>query len=434
MTLKKLDDSKYSTATRLVHGKSLAQEWDYSHHVVPPITTSTTFRLDSVERGAAGFKALSEDPVDPDLPPIYIYDRIGEPNNDMLESRLAVAEGGETAVTFATGMAAILAAVSFALNPDSEIVANRTIYGCTYSLFASWFNHYGIKTTFVDLNNEEEFRKSIKEQTRVVFLESPCNPSLELLDLNKICSIVKEINKDREESRKILTVMDNTLATPFCQRPLSFGIDLVVHSMTKAISGFGTDMGGCIVTRKSFRKPLILFRKDFGSSLSSRVAWHILAYGLPTLSLRMSKQQENAIQVAEFLEAHSATELVSYPGLVSFKDVDLAKTQMRDYKGEFAPGSMIYFVLKGESPEDVKERGRKMMNYIADNSYTITLAVSLGQLRTLIEHPGSMTHAAYPAELQLENGINPGGIRLSIGIEEVDDIISDLDQALKNIE
>ena len=261
-------------------------------------------------------------------------------------------------------------------------------------------------------------------------LSRPQTPTLELLDLEAISKLVKEINETRPEDKQIITVMDNTFATPFCQRPGNFGIDVVLHSLTKGLCGFGTEMGGAVVTDKKYRDDLIVFRKDFGGVLSPDTAWSILVYGLSTLPIRVKKQQENALAVAKYLEEHSAVEQVFYPGLPSFPQYDIAKRMLKDYDGNFAPGMMLYFVLKGDNLEDSKKRGEKMMDYVAENSYAVTLAVSLGQTRTLIEHPGSMTHAAYPAEEQLKIGIHPGGIRLALGIEEAGDIIKDLDAAL----
>lgn len=430
MTIKKLDDSKYNLPTRLIHGKSYSPEWEYTHHVVPPLTTSSTFRLDSAKRGAQGFSEIGNRIVGADSNPIYVYDRMGEPNVDMLQHALAVAEGGEVCVTFASGMGAVHAASSFALNKNSEVIAHRTLYGCTYSLFTNWFPKCGFPVHFVDFVNPLAHTPHINDNTRVIYLESPVNPTLELLDLEAIVKSVKEINKTRSDDKKIITVIDNTFATPFCQRPLELGIDVVLHSLTKGISGFGVDMGGAVITRKEFWGPLIVARKDFGATLSPHVAWNVQIFGLSTLPLRLPKQQANAQAVAEFLEKHPLVEYVNYPGLPSFKQHDLAKRMMKDYNGNFAPGTVLYFALKGNTPSHSKDRGESMMDFIAENAYAVTLAVSLGQIRTLIEHPGSMTHSAYPAEEQMSKGMHPGGIRLAVGLEDASDIIKDLTDAL----
>lgn len=422
------DNSRtYSKATQLIHGRPNIVEWDYSHHVVPPITASTSFRLGSAERGAEGFGIVGERMSGDSKSPIYVYDRMGEPTVDMLQQQLATAEGGEVAVAFSTGMGAVSGALLAALKPGGHIVSHQTIYGCTYTLFEQWLKRFGYHVTYVDLTEPQNLAKAIQSNTSVVYLESPANPSLGLLNVPALTNIVKAANRGRKE--KITSIIDNTFATPFCQRPLEMGVDMVVQSVTKGISGFGVDMGGAVVTARRFWSSLINYRKDFGAVLAPEVAWRIMVFGLSTLWLRMPKQQANAMKVARFLESHRAVDRVHYPGLESFPQHALAKKIMRDVNGEFAPGSMLYFVLKGE-PKEALARGKRLINYIGKNSYCVTLAVSLGQIKTLIEHPGSMTHAAIPAAHQVSAGIDPGGIRLSVGIEDADDIIRDLKEAL----
>lgn len=431
MTLKKLEDRTYSTPTRLIYGESFTSTWDYAFHVVPPITASSTFRLESANRGAEGFEAIGkarEGVVDP----IYVYDRMGEPNNNMLQQSLAIAEQAECAVTFATGMAAVHAALTFALNAGSEIIAHRTLYGCTYSLLTQWMPKFGMKVHFADLRDPTKIEELANDNTKVVYIESPVNPSLELIDIRAVAAAVARINQNRAPERRVLSIIDNTFCTPWGQRPFPLGIDIVVHSLTKGISGFGVEMGGAVITRKEFYGPLILHRKDFGGTLAPQTAWNIMTHGLPTLPLRMPKQQQNAYDVSKFLESHPLVETVRYPGLASFPQYTLARKQMVDYYGDFAPGFMVYFILKGSTPEESRARGMKMMDYIADNAYAITLAVSLGQIRTLIEHPGSMTHSAYSAAEQVSRGLDPGGIRLAVGIEHSQDIIRDLESALEH--
>jgi cystathionine beta-lyase/cystathionine gamma-synthase len=207
---------------------------------------------------------------------------------------------------------------------------------------------------------------------------------------------------------------------------------MVVYSLTKNIGGFGTDMGGAVLTRSEFRNLLMLYRKDFGGVLSSKSAWAILVYGLPTLAARLANQQKTALKVAEFLENHPKVSMVRYPGLASFPQAELAKSQMTSYDGKFAPGSILYFVLK-EQGGTKNMAAEKFIDYVADHSYTITLAVSLGQIKTLIENPYSMTHSALPPEMKKAMGIEPGGIRLSIGLEDWHDIIEDLRLGLEPI-
>jgi methionine-gamma-lyase len=431
MVLKKIDEKKYSIPTRLIYGQSPTYEWDYSHHVIPPVTSSSTFSLGSAQRGAKGFAEFSL-PPESSHHPIYIYDRMGEPTADMLQHALATAEEQESAVVFASGMAAVQAAVCFALNPGSEIISHKTVYGCTYSLFTNQLSRMGIKVNFCDLTDPNSFIPLVNENTRVLYLESPANPNLDLINTPAIIKALNQINVKRSQSKKILSVFDNTFATPYCQRPGKHGVDIIVHSLTKGLGGFGTVVGGAVICRQEFHERLVIFRKDYGSILPPFNAWHILVYGVPTLALRIPRQQANALKIAQFLENHSLVDTVRYPGLPSFPQYDLAKQLLRDYDGNFAPGIMIYFSLKGEDPEHSKSAGERMMNYLADHAYAVTLAVSLGQLRTLVEHPASMSHVSYPALEQIAMGIDPGGIRLAVGIENPDDIITDLNAALEH--
>jgi cystathionine beta-lyase/cystathionine gamma-synthase len=192
-------------------------------------------------------------------------------------------------------------------------------------------------------------------------------------------------------------------------------------------------MGGVVIGRNEYRDRILLYRKDFGAVLNTKSAWTVMTYGLPSLVVRQKHQIESAMKIAEFLEAHPKVEFVNYPGLKSFKYYELAKKQMTNFDGEFAPGTLIYFILKGNSPADCKERGAKFIDFTADNAYTMTLAVSLGHTRTLIEHPASMTHSVVPPEKLEARGIDAGGIRLALGLEKVEDIISDLESSLNSI-
>jgi methionine-gamma-lyase len=428
------DTERYSKETQLIYGKAHSTKWDYDHHVVPPITSSATYRLDSAQRGAQGFVEFAHTTeATKSKQPILIYDRLGEPNKDMLEENLAYAEGGECAVSFGCGMAAISGILGVLAKSGDDVIAHRTMYGCTYSLFTNWFPRYNISVQLLNLHDIDMLRSAIKPETRVIYFESPVNPTLTLIDIGAISSLVKMINATRHEAEHINIVVDNTFATPYCQRPLEFGADFVVHSLTKGIGGFGTDMGGVVVGPEKYLDLLLLYRKDFGGVLSPKAAWPVLVYGLPTLSLRAQRQIESALVIAEFLEQHSMVKAVSYPGLPSFPQYELAQKQMRNYRGEFAPGTLMYFTLKSTSPQNSRDLGEKLINSIADNAYAITLAVSLGHTRTLIEHPGSMTHSSIPAEEQVQRGMDPGGIRLSIGIERPEDIIQDLEEGLAHL-
>lgn len=430
----KVDDSAYSMETHLIYGKNVSKKWDYSHHVVPPVSNSVIFRLDSVERGAEGFADFANmESLQEDSQPIYIYDRLGEPNKDLLEENLAYVEKGEMAVTFATGMGAISGILCVLTKTGNEIISHKTLYGCTLSLLNNWYPRYNIKNVQTDLKNADNIDSLINDNTRVIYFETPSNPNLDIIDITAIRKKVDEFNKVRPEEKRIYIVVDNTFATPYCQRPLELGADFVVHSLTKGIGGFGTDMGGVVIGPKRFQDMLLIVRKDFGAVLNTKSAWTILTYGLPTLHLRISRQMENAKKIAEYLSGHPKVEFVNYPGLTSTENYEIAKRQMRDFNGNFAPGSLIYFALKGENLAETREHGRLLMNYAAKNAYTMTLAVSLGHTRTLIEHPASMTHSLIPAEKLLDYGIDPGGIRIAVGLENIDDLLFDLEKCLQII-
>jgi len=423
----------YSAEAHLIYGEMHDTRWDYSHHLLPPISSSATYRLDSAQRGAQGFTEFAhstEELTVRSKAPIYIYDRLGEPNKDMLEENLAYAERGDIAVTFASGMAAISGVLGILTGSGAEIIAHKTLYGCTYSLLTNWYPRLKVNVKFVDFTLPHEVRRQITAHTRVLYMESPVNPTLRMTDLRAIAEMTAAINSRRSPEERIATVVDSTFASPFCQRPITLGIDFVVHSLTKAIGGFGTDIGGVVIGPRWSRDRLMLYRKDFGGVLSPKSAWPVLVQGLPSLAVRMRQMQATALKVAEFLSTRSEIACVQYPGLPTFNQAELARRQMVDYDGNFAPGAMIYFVVKGRNPGDSLKRAERFINDIAKNAYCITLAVSLGNIRTLIEHPGSMTHSAIPAEEQVAKGIDPGGIRLAIGLEKPEDIIRDLDRSL----
>jgi len=429
-----VDDTRYSMDTHLIYGKNFTKKWDYSHQVLPPITSSVIFRLNSVERGAEGFQEFAHSPETGEEPmPIYIYDRLGEPNKEILEENLAYVERGETAVTFSTGMGAISGVIGVLTKAGDEIIAHKTLYGCTYSLLTNWLPRYNIKTCFADLTNPLEIYNALSNKTKVIYLESPANPNLDIIDLKEVRKIVDEINGQRENNNKIKIVVDNTFATPYCQRPIELGADFSVNSLTKGLGGFGTDMGGVVTGKMAYRDVLLLYRKDFGAVLNNKSAWNVLTYGLTTLPLRIKQQMKSALRIAEYLSNHPKVEYVRYPGLPSHPGYNVARKQMIDFNGNFAPGSLIYFVLQGDSAHESKENGRNFINQVANNAYTMTLAVSLGHTRTLIEHPASMTHSMIPAEKLSESAIDPGGIRIAIGIEDTNDILMDLDECLKVI-
>ena len=422
----------YRLRTHLIHGNYDSKKWDYDHHVVPPVSQSTAFRLTSLERGAKGFvQFASEEEAMSGHIPIYIYDRLDEPTRGMLEENLAYAEGGDICVTFATGMAAVSAALGMTLRQGQEVLANEILYGCTYSQMTNWLPRFGIGVRFVDFLKPEELLSQITPATRVLYLETPINPTLQLLDIAATRAIADQVNAHRAEPDRLVVIVDNTFASPYCQRPLSLGADIVVESLTKSIGGFGTDMGGAVITSSDWYNRLMLYRKDFGGVLASRGAWSVLVYGLPTLATRMANMQKTAHKVAQFLCKHPKVSAVSYPGADCYAQKDLAHRQMMSPDGKFAPGSMLYFTLKGGNGKS--SRAEKLVDYLAEHAYSITLAVSLGQIKTLIEHPYSMTHSALPDEQKRAFGMHPEGIRMSVGLEDWHDLIRDLELALEKI-
>lgn len=432
---RKKTKEQYRMRTHLIHGNFESKKWDYDHHVNPPVSASAMYRLNTTHRGAQGFfEFASESMQDTKHIPIYIYERLDEPSRGMLEENLAYAEGGDICVTFSTGMAAISAVVGILCESGHEIVAHQVTYGCTYSLFTNWMPRYGIKVAWTDVNEEKALRKSITAKTRILFFETPINPTLTLVDITATRNIIDKINRKRPKEKHIKIVVDNTFATPYCQRPLGLGADFSVHSLTKGISGFGTEMGGAVIGPHEYSSKLMLYRKDFGGTLNPKSAWTFLVNGLPSLAARFSNQVKSALHVAKFLLGHPKVEKVVYPGLENFPQVGLAKSQMVNHTGKFSPGNMIYFLLK-EAVMDGKQSPKveSFVDYIADHAYCITLAVSLGSIKTLIENPYSMTHAALPEEDKLKMGIEPGGIRLSIGLEDWHDISEDLRDALSHV-
>lgn len=425
-------DRPYHPDTRLIHGRFHSDHWQYRDHIVPPISSSAAYRLETAERGEAGFLEFAN----PDLrgeqqAPIYIYDRLDEPVRGMLEENLAAAEGAEASVCFATGMAAISGALGVLTKAGDRVVAHKALYGCTYSLLKNWYPRLGIEVDLVDMSDEEALERALEpEHVQAVYLETPVNPTLDVIDIEAVARAVRNVNRRRDPRvRRIFLVVDNTFATPYGQRPLEHGAHVVVHSLTKNLGGFGTDMGGVVACHPKLHPDLLLYRKDFGAALSPKSAWPVLVHGLPTLPIRIERQQATALAVARVLEVHPAVARVSYPGLASHPQHELARKQMRTTDGTFAPGTLLYFVLKGD-PEAARDLGARVINHLAQDALTVTLAVSLGQVRTLVEHPSSMTHAPIPVADQIAAGIDPGGIRLSFGLESADDIIADLERAL----
>lgn len=365
-----------------------------------PIYQTSTFIFDNAEQGGKRF-ALEEDG--------FIYSRLGNPTNNAVEEKLATLEGAEAAVSTASGMGAITSSIWPFIKAGDHILACGTLYGCTFS-FLNEIKKFDIEVDFIDMTDLDELESHLKENTRIVYLETPANPTLDIIDIEEASKIVKA------KSKETLVIVDNTFSTPFLQQPLKLGADIVVHSATKYLNGHGDVIAGFSCGSKELMTQVRLVgQKDFtGAVLSAHDAFLIFR-GMKTLEIRMKKHVENAKKVVEALKAHKNVEKIYYPGLEDFKNHEVAKKQMNDY------GAMITFEVKGGI-----EAGRTVMN----NVKLCTLAVSLGDAETLIEHPATMTHSTYSEEELKEVGIAPGLIRLSVGLEDSDDIIKDLNQAL----
>ena len=368
-----------------------------------PIYQTSTFIFDSAEQGGKRF-ALEEAG--------YIYTRLGNPTTTVLEEKIAVLEEGEAAVAMSSGMGAISSTLWTILKAGDHIVTDKTLYGCTFALMCHGLTRFGVEVSFVDTSNLEEVKNAMKENTRVVYLETPANPNLKIVDL-------EEISKIAHTNPNTLVVVDNTFATPYIQKPLKLGVDIVVHSVTKYLNGHGDVIAGLVVTNKALADQIrFIGLKDMtGAVLGPQDAYYIVR-GMKTFEIRMERHCKNAKAVAEFLDKNPKIEKVYYPGLETHEGYNIVKKQMKDF------GGMISFELKGGY-----EAGKTLLN----NLKLCSLAVSLGDTETLIQHPASMTHSPYTKEEREAAGITDGLVRLSVGLENVEDIIADLEQGLEKI-
>ena len=365
-----------------------------------PIFQTSTFFFDSTEHGANCFAGKESG---------HIYSRLGNPTVEYFESMCATADQGVGAVAFGAGMGAISASTLSFLNSGDHIICGDTLYGCTVSLFEHWFKQFKIEVDFVDTSKVDEVKNHWKENTKMVYLETPANPTCKVSDLVSISKLCKE--------RNAKLVVDCTFSSPVFLPALTLGADIVVHSITKYINGHGDVVGGvCIAKTKEDLDKLRFYRKDFGSLMAPMDAY-LAARGMKTLPLRMKAHMENGLKVAKFLQQHPKVKKVLHPGLEDFEGHEIAKQQMKGY------GSTFSFLMN--SYEDAKN--------LMEHLNICTLAVSLGCVDTLIEHPASMTHAAVPPEIMAKQGLCREMVRISVGIENADDIIEDLRQALDKI-
>lgn len=383
--------------TRAIHFGYDASENEGA--LTPPLHLTSTFAFESSEAGAEMFTGERQG---------HFYTRISNPTNDLLEKRIATLEGAEAGLALASGMGAITSTLWTLVRPGDEVIVDKTLYGCTFAFMQHGLAKFGIKITSIDLTDPVNLKSVISDKTQVVYFETPANPNMRLVDIAAVSDIAHTFDAK--------VVVDNTYATPFLTRPLEHGADIVVHSATKYLGGHGDLIAGLIAGDSETIQEIRLYgMKDMTGAVSSPFNSMLVLRGLKTLALRMERHCLNASIVAEMLEKHPSVSKVYYPGSKSFPQHELAKRQMSNF------GAMIAFELKNGI-----EAGRDMMN----NLQMIKCAVSLGDAETLIQHPASMTHSTYTPEERAEHLISDGLIRLSVGLEDISDILEDLQTAL----
>jgi len=387
------EDLKFDSI--LVHGSG---EHDEFGAAVMPIYQTSTFRFKNADHGAACF--AGEDPG-------YIYTRIGNPTINALEVTLAKLENAAKCVVVSSGMAAVNTVYMAFLKAGDHIVSTDAVYGPSRVVMEKWWSRFGVESTYVDTTNLENIEKAIRPNTKMLYLETPTNPTIAITDIIKASEIAHKHN--------LIVVVDNTFCSPVLQRPLDLGADVVLHSMTKFLNGHADIVAGAVMVKtveldKIVRPTMV----NLGCNMDPTQAYMVIR-GLKTLSIRVKKQQESAQKIAEWLEKHPKVASVSYPGLPSHPQYELGKQQMD------GPGSLISFELKGGI-----DAGKKLM----ENTQLILLAVSLGGVESLISHPASMTHSKMSKEARMSSGITDGLVRFAVGIEDFEDIKADLEQAL----
>lgn len=390
----------YKFDTKTIHGGS--QGKNANNALNPPIYQTSTFVFDDIDHVEKVMSFQSDD---------YVYTRGNNPTLRLLENRMAVLEGGKGAVAFASGMAAISSVMFSFLKPGDNIIIHRTLYGSSYGVATKLLAKYNINHKIADLTELDTLEKSIDKNTKLIYFETPSNPDLSLIDIEAVVKIAN--------AKGIKVVVDNTFGTPYFQNPLELGVDVVVHSATKYLSGHGDVVAGVAISKDIDYINSLKFEYmcEFGGVMSPFNAW-LLLRGLKTLGLRMREHEKNAKQVAEFLNNHPKVRRTMYPGLADFKGHEIAKKQMRGF------GAMIAFEIDGDL-EDAKK--------FVESVELAQLAVSLGDCETLIELPAAMTHRDYPTEELEQFGLTESMIRISIGLEDVEDIIDDLDRAFNKI-
>lgn len=385
----------WKAATQVIHG---GHERETFGALVTPLYQSATFVFESAQQGGERFAGNE---------PGYIYTRLGNPTTAELERKMAILEGAEAAAATASGMGAVSAALLANLQMGDHLVASNAVYGCTFALMTSQFARFGIEVSLVDFSSLAEIEAAIKSNTKVIFCETPVNPHLQVFDLAAIANIAKR--------HHLVSIVDNTFMTPLLQRPLDFGIDLVVHSATKYLNGHGDVIAGIVCgSEEQLHRVKYEILKDIGAVISPHDAWLILR-GLKTLDVRLQRHCDSAQRVAEFLAQHPSVTRVYYPGLKSHQGHQFMGRQMK------RAGGVIAFELAANL-----EQAMAFVGYLE----LFSIAVSLGDAESLIQHPASMTHSPYTPEARAKAGIGDNLLRISIGLEDCDDIIADLNQAL----
>ncbi|MDP2540386.1 O-succinylhomoserine sulfhydrylase [Tenacibaculum discolor] len=370
----------------------------FSEHSTPLYLTSS-FVFDDAEDMRASFAEEKQR---------NLYSRFSNPNTTEFVDKVVAMEGAEAGYAFATGMAAVFSTFGALLNAGDHIVSCRSVFGSTHSLFTKYLPKWNIETSYFKITEADKIESLIQPNTKILYAETPTNPAVDILDLELLGSIAKKHN--------LLLVIDNCFATPYLQNPIKFGADLVIHSATKLIDGQGRVLGGVTVGKEDLVREIYLFSRNTGPAMSPFNAW-VLSKSLETLSIRVEKHCENALKVAQFLEEHPKVNLVKYPFLKSHPQYEIAKKQMR------LGGNIVAFEIQGGI-----EAGRKFLNSIQ----LCSLSANLGDTRTIVTHPASTTHSKLSEEDRLEVGITDGLVRCSVGLENVEDVIYDLNQALNN--
>lgn len=370
-----------------------------------PIYQSSTFYFDSCEQGGKRFAGEEGG---------YIYTRLGNPTTAVLEEKVAALEGAEACCAVGSGIGAVTSCLWSIAAAGKHIVADKALYGCTFAYLNHGMTRYGVEVSFIDTADLEQVKKALKPNTCCVYLETPANPNLKITDLKAVSKIAHDYNPE------IMVVCDNTFATPYLQRPLELGCDAVIHSGTKYLNGHGDVIAGFVCGNKDFITTVKFFGlKDMTGAVMDPFAAFLILRGLKTMEVRMKRHCESAQAIAEYLEKHPKVEKVYYPGLKSHEGHEIAAKQMHGgYSG------VIAFEVKGGMQAGIK---------FCNSLKLATIAVSLGDAETLIEHPASMTHSPYSPEERAAAGISDGLVRLSVGLENVEDIIADLEQGFKLI-